>query len=155
MGSITTTLLRLVLAGGLAGSLVVQAVLVPLLAVDLDDVDAAVRWPVVAIVFLGIVTIQVAMVCVWRLVTMVRGDTVFSDAAFRLVDVLIGAIAAAAVLALALGVVLAPGEDIAPGVVLLLGGLGVLVAGVALTVLVMRALLAQATAMRTELEAVI
>ncbi|WP_137295301.1 DUF2975 domain-containing protein [Nocardioides dongxiaopingii] len=155
MGSITTTLLRLVLAGGLAGSLVVQAVLVPLLAADLDDVDAAVRWPVVAIVVLGIVTIQVAMVCVWRLVTMVRGDTVFSDAAFRLVDVLIGAIAAAAVLALALGVVLAPGEDVAPGVVLLLGGLGVLVAGVALTVLVMRALLAQATAMRTELEAVI
>ncbi|QCW51920.1 DUF2975 domain-containing protein [Nocardioides dongxiaopingii] len=155
MGSVTTTLLRLVLAGGLAGSLVVQAVLVPLLAADLDDVDAAVRWPVVAIVFLGIVTIQVAMVCVWRLVTMVRRDTVFSDAAFRLVDVLIGAIAAAAVLALALGVVLAPGEDVAPGVVLLLGGLGVLVAGVALTVLVMRALLAQATAMRTELEAVI
>ncbi|WP_134766703.1 DUF2975 domain-containing protein [Nocardioides sp. 1609] len=155
MGSITTTLLRLVLACGLAGSLVVQAVMVPLLAVDLEGADAAVRWPVVAIVLLGIVTIQVAMVCVWRLVTMVRGDTVFSDAAFRLVDVLIGSIAAAALLALALGVVLAPGEDVAPGVVLLLGGLGVLVAGAALTVLVMRALLVQATAMRTELEAVI
>ena len=46
------------------------------------------------IVVLGIVTIQVTAVCIWRLLTMVRRGTVFSHAAFRYVDVVIGAVAA-------------------------------------------------------------
>lgn len=48
------------------------------------------------ITILGMVTVQVALVCVWRLVTMVRRGTVFSHAAFRYVDAVIGAIVAAA-----------------------------------------------------------
>ena len=99
---------------------------------------------------LGIVTVQVTMVCVWRLLTMVRRGTVFSHAAFRYVDVVFGAIVVASLLAFALGVTLAPGEDVAPGVVLLIGGAGVLVAGVALVVLVLRMLLAQAVALDAE-----
>lgn len=146
--------LRLVLALGLAGSVVVQAVMVPLLAVDLrDDFGhdvAAVRVPVLVIVLLGIVTVQVTMICVWRLLTMVRRDTVFSHDAFRHVDVVIGAVSTASVLLLALGVVLAPGESAAPGVVLLIGGAAVLVAGVALVVVVLRLLLAQAVARDVE-----
>ncbi|MBT2535360.1 DUF2975 domain-containing protein [Arthrobacter sp. ISL-69] len=35
------------------------------------------------------------LVCVWRLLTMVRRGTVFSHAAFRYVDVVTGAVAAA------------------------------------------------------------
>ena len=93
---------------------------------------------VVLIAFLGIVTTQVVMVCVWRLLTMVRRGTVFSDAAFRYVDVVIGAVVAACLLMFALGVVLAPGEAVAPGVVLLIGGAAVVIAGIALVVLVMR-----------------
>jgi uncharacterized membrane protein YedE/YeeE len=49
-----------------------------------------------------------------------------------------------------LGVVLAPGEAAAPGVVLLIGGAAVLIAGVALIVVVLRMLLAQAVARDTE-----
>ncbi len=49
-----------------------------------------------------------------------------------------------------LGFVLAPGEAVAPGVVLLVGGAGGLVAGVALIVLVLRMLLAQAVARDAE-----
>ena len=79
---------------------------------------------------------------------MVRRGTVFSHAAFRYVDVVFGAAAAASLLTFALGVTLAPGEAVAPGVVLLIGGAGVLVAGVALVVLVLRMLLAQAVARR-------
>ena len=86
---------------------------------------------------------------------MVRRGTVFSTAAFRYVDVVIGAVTAAALLLFGLGVVLAPGEDVAPGVVLLIGGAGLLVAGMALVVLVMRKLLGQATGMASELEEVI
>jgi hypothetical protein len=165
VGTWTVLALRVVLAGGLAGSLFVQAVMVPLLFTDMDGADAdvlALRVPVLTIVVLGIGTVQATMVCVWRLLTMVRRGTVFSLAAFRYVDVMIGAAAAASLLTFALGFVLAPGETVAPGVVLLVGGAGVLVAGIALVELVMRTLLAQAVArdaealhLQAELDAVI
>ena len=154
MGRLTILALRIVLAMVLAGSLFVQAVMVPLLATDLNEdfgSDVAdVSVPLILITVLGIVTIQVTVICIWRLVTMVRRGTVFSHAAFRYVDVVIGAVAAASLLTFGLGVVLAPGPTVAPGVVLLIGGLAVIVAGIALIVLVMRMLLAQAVARDAE-----
>jgi hypothetical protein len=127
--------------------------MVPLMAIDLNELSpdyAYLRVPLIVIVVLGIATVQVTLVCVWRLLTMVRRGTVFSHAAFRYVDVVIGAITAASLLAFALGVVLAPGEAVAPGIVLLIGGSGVLVAGIALIVLVLRMLLTQAVARDAE-----
>ncbi|MGK5629318.1 DUF2975 domain-containing protein [Streptomyces sp. URMC 123] len=160
MGKLTVRALRAVLVALLAGSVFVQAVLLPLLAIDMQEFDR--RVPVVVIVALGVVTVQVVLVCVWRLVTMVRRGTVFSHAAFRFVHIVIGAMVAAALLVCALGAVLAPGEAVAPGVVLLLGGAALAVLGVALIVLVLRMLLAQAVArdveatrMRAELAEVI
>ncbi|MFH0240911.1 DUF2975 domain-containing protein [Streptomyces sp. HK10] len=165
MGKSAVLALRAVLAALLTGSVFVQAVMVPLLAVDLEELGpevAHLRAPFLVITVLGIVTVQVVLVCVWRLVTMVRRGTVFSHAAFRYVHIVIGAFVAAALLVFALGVVLAPGEAVAPGVVLLLGGVCLAVFGVALVVLVLRMLLAQAVArdveaarMRAELEEVI
>jgi hypothetical protein len=158
MGNITVLALRIVLALGLAGSFFVQAVMVPLLAIDLNEAGPeviAVRTPVIVIVLLGIVTVQVSMVCVWRLLSMVRRGTVFSRGAFRYVDIVIGAVAAAALLTFAMAVVLAPGEAVAPGIVLLLCGGALLVGGVALIVIVLRMLLAQALGMRAELDEVI
>ncbi|MEV5338668.1 DUF2975 domain-containing protein [Streptomyces sp. NPDC052773] len=160
MGKLTVLALRAVLVGLLAGSVFVQAVMVPLLAADMGDFGR--RTPVVVIVLLGLVTAQVVLVCVWRLVTMVRRGTVFSHGAFRYVHIVIGAMTAAALLIFTLGVVLAPGEAVAPGIVLLIGGVGLAVLGVALIVLVLRMLLAQAVArdveaarMRAELAEVI
>ena len=153
MGDLTVLALRSVLAMVLAGSLFVQGVMVPLLAADLDGLDpdyAYLRTPLLAIVVLGIVTVQVTVVCVWRLLTMVRRGTVFSHAAFRYVDIIFGAVVVASLLTFALGVVLAPGESVAPGIVLLIGGLGVMVAGGALIVLVLRMLLARAVARDAE-----
>ena len=153
MGTWTVLALRMVLAMLLAGSLFVQVVMAPLLAIDLNELDpdyAYLRTPLVVIPVLGIVTIQVTLVCVWRLLTMVRRGTVFSHAAFRYVDVVIAAIATASLLTFALGVVLAPGEAVPPGLVLLIGGAAVLVAGTALIVLVLRLLLAQAVARDAE-----
>jgi hypothetical protein len=142
--------LRVVLAVAVVGSLVVQGVMVPLLWADLDEAPVGVRVPVVVIVVLGIVTLQVTAVCVWRLLTMVRRGTVFSHGAFRYVDIVIGAIAAASLLVFAMAVVLAPGEAVAPGVVGLICGLSLVVAGVALVVYVLRMLLVQAVATDTE-----
>ena len=162
MGNLTVLALRIVLAIALAGSLFVQAVMVPLFWVDVEEAPAGVRVPVVVIVVLGIVTMQVTAVCVWRLLTMVRRGTVFSHAAFRYVDIVIGAIAAASALTFGLAVTLAPGEAVPPGMVLLICGASLIVAGVALVVLVLRMLLAQAVArdveahhLRAELDEVI
>lgn len=107
-------------------------------------------------------TVQVTLVCVWRLLTMVRKGTVFSDGAFRYVDIIFGAVTAASLLMFGLAVVLAPGEAVAPGIVLLVCGASLMIAGAALIVLVLRALLAQAVArdaeahhLRSELDEVI
>ena len=153
MGKLTILALRIVLAGLLAGSLFVQVWMVPLIANDMNVADpdvARIRIPFIVVIVLGILTIQIAMICVWRLLTMVRRGTVFSPAAFRYVDVMIGAAVAAALIAFTFGVILAPGEAVAPGIVLLIGGVGAMAAGIALVILVMRMLLAQAVARETE-----
>jgi hypothetical protein len=165
MGRLTVLALRGVIVALLTGSVFVQAVMVPLLGRDLDEADTELAYPPAAFlvtVILGIVTAQVVLVCVWRLVTMVRRGTVFSDAAFRYVHIVIGAFVTAALLMFTLGVLLAPGEAVAPGVVLLIGGAVMAILGVALIVLVLRMLLAQAVArdveatrMRAELAEVI
>jgi hypothetical protein len=93
---------------------------------------------------------------------MVLAGSLFSHAAFRFVDVVFGAVAAASLLTFGLAVILAPGEAVPPGVVLLISGASVMIAGMALIVLVLRALLAQAVArdaeahrLRTELDEVV
>ena len=149
MGSVAVRALRAVLVVLLAGSVFVQTAMVALLAVDLDELDGDLsdrRIPILVIIVLGIVTVQVVLVCVWRLVTMVRFGTVFSYAAFRYVHIVIGAVVAAALLVFALAVILTPGEAVPPGGILLMGGFGVAVLGVALVVFVLRVLLAQAVA---------
>lgn len=165
MGNMAVLGLRIVIAVLGAGSLAVQTVLIPLLVADMKGIDpeyAHLRTAVPVILFLGIVTVQVVLVAVWRLVTMVRQGTVFSHGAFRYVHLVIGAMVAAAGVVFALGVALAPGEAVAPGIVLMLGGVVLALLGVALIVLVLRMLLAQAVArdveatrMQDELAAVI
>lgn len=157
MRTLTIVALRAVLVGLLAGSLFVLAVIVPLLAIDLRETqESGAEFPrtaVLVITVLWIVAAQVVLVCVWRLVTMVRHNTVFTPRTFRFVDVVIGAFVASAGLTFALGVVLAPGEAVAPGIVLLIGGVALAILGVALVVLVMRMLLAQAIARDAEASA--
>ena len=163
MGVLTVRVLRVVLVGVLASTVFVQAVLVWVLVSGSDPEDGSLPLtPLRLIVILGVASAQVSVVCVWRLVTMVRRGTVFSHAAFRYVDVVIGAIVAAAVLWFALTALLAPHHQDSPGITVIMGGIGMAVLGVALIVLVLRMLLAQAVArdveatqMRAELDEVI
>jgi hypothetical protein len=151
MGKLTILALQIVIAMVLAGSLFIQLWMVPLISTDLEEsgVPAGLRITFNAIVVFGILTVQISAVCVWKLLTMVRSGTVFSHGAFRYVDIIFGAIAAASVLVFALAVLLAPGE-IAPGIILLICGASLLIGGVALIVLVLRTLLAQAVARDAE-----
>lgn len=161
--------LRIVIGVCLAGSLVAQVG--TLLGAFLLVVDGSLVWqgPVVlATLFLAVACLQVVGVCVWRLLTMVRRGSVFTEAALRYVDRVVAAIgvlsALVAVLA-TVGVVSnrTQAEDaVAPGLVGLVLGAAVVLAGVALVVLVQRMLLAQAVArdaetraLRSELDGVI
>lgn len=143
MGKKTIWALRVVIALSLVGSVFVQAVILPLVWADLEGVEVWARVTLITLFGLGIVTLQVSAVCIWQLLTMVRRGSVFSPGAFRYVDVIIGAIAAASALMFALAVFLAPGGT-APGIVGLICGASLVIAGVALLVVVMRMLLAQA-----------
>ncbi|WP_033321376.1 DUF2975 domain-containing protein [Streptomyces yerevanensis] len=151
MGKLAVLALRAVLVVVLTGTVFVQAGMVWALVSGSDPEDGSLPLtPLRVITILGIGTAQVALVCVWRLVTMVRRGTVFSHAAFRYVDVIIGAIVAAALVWFAVTALNAPGQRDDPGVTLIMGGIGVAILGVALIVLVLRMLLAQAVARDVE-----
>jgi hypothetical protein len=163
MGKLAVHALRAVLAVVLVGTVFVQAMMVWVLVSGSDPEDGSLPLTALRVItIVGMMSVQVAVVCVGRLVTMVRRGTVFSHAAFRYVDGVIGAIVAAALLWFAVTAVNAPGQRDDPGVTVIMGGVGVAVLGVALIVLVLRMLLAQAVArdgeaarMRAELDEVI
>jgi hypothetical protein len=116
--------------------------------------QAHLRWPLTAFVAVEILCIQVVLVCTWRLLTMVRQDVIFTEAALRWVDVIVGALATAWVLAAAGSLWAVWGAD-DPGTPLLLFVILLVAAVFGLVVVVMRELLRQATSLRTEMEAVI
>jgi hypothetical protein len=163
MGELAVRALRVVLAGVLAITVFVQAVMLWTLVSGNDPEDGSLPLtPLRLIVILGIAAAQVVVVCVWRLVTMVRRGTVFSHAAFRYVDIVIGAITAAALLWFALTALLAPHHQDNPGITVIMAGIGMAALGGALIVLVLRMLLtqavardAEATQLRAELDEVI
>ncbi|MFB7406942.1 DUF2975 domain-containing protein [Streptomyces sp. NPDC056202] len=145
MGKLAVGALRAVLAVVFTGTVLVQVLMVWVLISGSDPEDGSLPLtPLRVIVALGMVVAQVALVCVWRLVAMVRRGTVFSLAAFRYVDGVIGAIVAAAVLWFAVTAINAPGQRDDPGVTVIMGGIGVAILGIALIVLVLRMLLVQA-----------
>ncbi|WP_426361997.1 DUF2975 domain-containing protein [Streptomyces sp. E-08] len=151
MGKLTVRALRAVLAVVLTGTVLVQVMMVWMVVSGGDPEDGSLPLtPLRLIVVLGMAAAQVALVCVWRLVAMVRKGTVFSHAAFRYVDGVIGAIVAAALLWFAVTALNAPGQRDDPGVTVIMGGIGLAILGVALIVLVLRMLLAQAVARDVE-----
>ncbi|MEU9127938.1 DUF2975 domain-containing protein [Kitasatospora sp. NPDC048540] len=149
MGKLTVRALRAVLAVVLAGTVFVQAGLVWALATDPEDGSLPLT-PLRLVTILGMASAQVALVCIWRLVAMVRRGTVFSPTAFRYVNGVIGSIVAAALVWFAVTAINAPGQREDPGVTVIMAGIGVAILGVALVVLVLRMLLTQAVARDVE-----
>jgi hypothetical protein len=115
---------------------------------------AHLRWPLTAVTVFWVLCAQVVIVSTWKLLTLVKNDRIFSTASLVWVDAIVWAVGAA--WAVLLGVFLYVGfhaDD--PGLPLLLFLMltGVTVLG--LLMVVMRALLRQATALRSDMEAVI
>ena len=116
--------------------------------------DAYLRWPLTAVAVFWVLCVQVVVVATWQLLTLVKRDRIFSDASFGWVNAILGAIAAAWVVLVA--VFLYVGfRATDPGLPLLLFLLSVGVAVLGLLMVVMRALLRQATTLRADMEAVI
>jgi len=149
MGKLAVRALRAVLAVVLTGTCLVQVLMVWTLATKPVEGSLPLT-PLRVVTIVGMAAVEVAVVSVWRLVTMVRRGTVFSPAAFRYVDLVIGAIVAAALVWFAVTAINAPGQRADPGVTAIMGGIGVAILGVALIVLVLRMLLAQAVARDVE-----
>jgi Protein of unknown function (DUF2975) len=145
MGKLAVRALRAVLVLVLTGTVLLQALTVWVLVSGSDPENGSLPLTALRVITIaGMISVQVIGVCVWRLVTMVRRGTVFSHAAFRYVDIVIGAIVAAALAWFVVTAVNAPGQRDDPGVTVIMGGIGVGILGVALIVLVLRMLLAQA-----------
>lgn len=116
--------------------------------------QAYLRWPLTAVTVFWVLCVQVVVVATWKLLTMVKKDQIFTQASLAWVDAIVWAIAAAWVVLL--GVFLYVGfraDD--PGAPLLLFLLLIGVAVFGLLIVVMRALLRQATTLRADMEAVI
>lgn len=145
----------LVLAAGLV--LLLQVMSIPGSIAHQAEQDggfAASHWVALAVAEAELLCVQVVVVATWMLLGMVRAERIFSDAAFRWVDLIIAALAVAWLVWLGFGIsVLAVADD--PGGPLLVGVLGVGITVVTLLMVVMRTLLHQATEWRADLETVI
>ncbi|MBM0204993.1 DUF2975 domain-containing protein [Micromonospora sp. STR1s_5] len=116
--------------------------------------DAYLRWPATIVAVFWVLCVQVVIVATWKLLSLVKSDRIFTEASLKWVDAIVWAIAAAWVVLV--GVFLYVGfnaDD--PGMPLLLFLLTVGVTVLGLLMVVMRALLRQATRLRTDMEAVI
>jgi hypothetical protein len=115
---------------------------------------AYLRWPMTAVSVFWVLCIQVVIVSTWKLLTLVKNDRIFSDAAFAWVNAIVWAIVAAWLVLLGVSLyVVVKASD--PGLPLLLFLMLTGVAVLGLLMVVMRALLRQATALRSDMEAVI
>jgi hypothetical protein len=99
--------------------------------------------------------VQVVLVCVWRLLSLVRRDSIFSERAFPDVDVSLGAVGFATLLVLAALVTFALTGVSTPSITLLCL-LGVVVGlGLCLLIVVLRGLLKKASQLEHDLSEVV
>ncbi|WP_407319719.1 DUF2975 domain-containing protein [Isoptericola halotolerans] len=117
---------------------------------DLDPL----RWPLLALTIVVLACVQVVLVCAWRLLAMVRDDQIFSERSRGWVDLILGAVAVAWTLVLVACVLVAAAEGLS-GIAALLLVVLLVGAAVGLLMVVLRALLGQATALRSDMDEVI
>ncbi len=154
----TIIALRCGLVALLLGLLVIQALMLPAIAADyaVDAPELAyLRWPYLIASILVVACVQLAVLCVWRLLGFVQEGSIFSTRAFTWVDRIIGTTVVATILVVAMNAYLTAINMIPPGLFILLGGAAVGGLCLALLLVVMRALLVRATELESDLSEVI
>ncbi|MBM7771895.1 hypothetical protein JOD54_002099 [Actinokineospora baliensis] len=119
-----------------------------------DPEFAHLRWPATGVTVFWVLCVQVVIVSTWKLLTLVKTDRIFTEESLVWVDAIVWAIAGGGVVLLGvLGFVGFNANDPGLPLVLFLMSVGVTVVG--LLVVVLRALLRQASALRADLDSVI
>jgi hypothetical protein len=154
--------LRILLALVFVALVAAQVWALPEMTPDLADPSteqSVVRWTMLTASVLGLLCVQVVLVCTWRLLTMVTHDRIFSASALPWVNAIVRAVAVGWVMLLGTFVCAyyfivdeVSDDPVLPALLLVLLLVG---AVVGLLLLVMRELLRQATTLRTDMEAVI
>ncbi|WP_158251098.1 DUF2975 domain-containing protein [Cryobacterium sp. Y11] len=102
-----------------------------------------------------VLCVQVALVCVWRLLSLVRASILFRDNAFTYVNIILGLVALATLLILGSFITLAVAGVASPSVTMLCS-LGIVVgSGLTLMIVVMRGLLRKASELERDLSEVV
>jgi hypothetical protein len=115
---------------------------------------AYLRWPLTAVTVFWVLCVQVVIVAIWKLLTLVKKDRIFSEASLKWVDAIVWAIAAGWVVYQVVFLFVGFNAD-DPGVPLVMFLLSIGITVVGLLMVVMRALLRQATMLRADMESVI
>lgn len=150
--------LRLLIAAMLALLLVAQVIAVPLVAVGFAQrypEFAHLMVPGIVAVILLILCVQLVFVSVWKLLSLVQRERIFSTDAFRYVDAILFTIIAATVLVGAALVTLLIAGATTPSISLLVIFGIVVGAGLSLLVVVMRGLLRKALQLEQDLSEVV
>ncbi|MFD4244247.1 DUF2975 domain-containing protein [Streptomyces sp. NPDC058525] len=159
------TVLRAGIATAILFGLFGQLVIIPTTAAD--EVDrfppyAPYALPYTLVAIAGVACVQVVLAAAWRLLTMVERDAIFSSAAFRWLDVIIGSTIAATLLALAVTCHLMLADIPSPEDGMeLIGALGAATAAtgmgtcLVMLIVIMRGLLLKANNMKSELAEVV
>jgi len=101
-----------------------------------------------------VLCVQVILVATWKLLTLVKKDRIFTTASLKWVDAIVWAIGAAWLVFVGMLIFVGFNAD-DPGMPMLLFLVTVAITVIGLLMVVMRALLRQATTLRSDLEAVI
>jgi hypothetical protein len=147
-------LIVILLAGMLFGQLRFLPVVVANDLVEHGAGEVAVLYPAIGIALVACA--EATLVAIWVLLSMVRKGAIFSERAFRWVDLIVYSGIAATVLALFFLLHwnwIAP--EIPPGILGIVAGLVLALATFVLLMLVMRGLLRSATELRGELDEVV
>lgn len=136
---------------GMLGALFLQVLIVVQSATEFGP--PAGGYAVVTCAVLFFVCVEIALICLLRLLSMASRGSIFHVRAFAWVNALMWSAVAAGAFVFAAAVIMASLPDAtgpAPGMILLMGVFGALCEGVALVVVVLRGLLVQAIASRRE-----
>ena len=147
--------LKVMLLGVFSVLVVLQGLALYAGVANLDAPDGKpAGWALVSIFVLLALCAEVVLVATWRLLDLVRNGRIFSDAAFRWVDTIAGAIGSAWLILGCVFLLVAYHAD-DPGMPVVIFVTTVAVGAMGLLVLVMRSLLRRAVRLRSEMDGVI
>jgi hypothetical protein len=118
--------------------------------------DLVVIAPIVtALVILFLACVEAVLICVWRLLAMVRADSIFSPRSFAWVDAILVAVLVATCLVAVVAVLVTANRAGTPALTLLAAGAIVVGIGIGLVVSVMKGLLRRATELEQDMSEVV